>query len=170
MSWSAAILKALQESGVTLISHVPDKILGPLIAAAEASPHFRVVAAAREDEAVGIVAGAWLGGTLGIAMMQTSGFGNIPNVLASLVLPYQIPVLTMISERGRLGEFNACQVPMALATRPMLDALGILHHTLDDVDDAYFIVKRAVEQAALTQTTVAFVLSPLLTDRETVRP
>ena len=43
--------------------------------------------------------------------MQSSGFGNSVNALASLVVPYQLPVVLVISERGTLGEFNAVQVP-----------------------------------------------------------
>jgi sulfopyruvate decarboxylase TPP-binding subunit len=41
--------------------------------------------------------------------MQTSGFATLANVLASLAVPYQIPLLMIISERGTLGEFNLGQ-------------------------------------------------------------
>ena len=46
---------------------------------------------AREEEALGILSGAWMGGRRGAVLMQTSGFGTVANALASLVVPYQIP-------------------------------------------------------------------------------
>ena len=57
-----------------------------------------------------------MGGRRGAVLMQTSGFGTIPNALASLVVPYQIPVVMFVSERGTLGEFNqrGCKCQAAL--------------------------------------------------------
>ena len=57
----------------------------------------------------GIVSGAAMAGMRGIVLMQTSGFATLPNVLASLAVPYQIPVPMVVSERGTLGEFNIGQ-------------------------------------------------------------
>ncbi len=70
---------------------MPDNVLTPLIKGAAADNYFMSVCATREDEAVGVVAGAWMGGLRGVVMMQTSGFGVIPNALASLIVPSQIP-------------------------------------------------------------------------------
>ena len=78
-------------------------------------------AAAREEEAVGIATGAWMGGMLGVVLMQTSGFATLPNVLASLAVPYQIPLLMIISERGTLGEFNLGQAMVCRTMRPALN-------------------------------------------------
>ena len=72
--------------------------------------------------------GAWMGGTRGILLMQTSGFATLPNVIASLAVPFQIPVLMMVSERGTLGEFNIGQSLVAHTMRPVLECLGVEHH------------------------------------------
>ena len=47
--------------------------------------------------------------------------------------------------------------------RPVLDALGIAHHTLTDEATMPFTVDRSIKQAFMTQASVAFILSPLLT-------
>ena len=94
---------------------------------AEYDPFFTAFTATREEEAVGIVSGAWMGGMRGIVLMQTSGFATLPNVLASLPVPFQIPVLMMVSERGTLGEFNIGQAMVARTMRPALDSLGMEH-------------------------------------------
>ena len=45
-----------------------------------ADPFFTTFATSREEEALGIIAGAWMGGRRGILLMQTSGFATLPNV------------------------------------------------------------------------------------------
>ena len=72
---------------VKLIVYVPDRVFTPLIKALHADTFFTTFAATREEEALGIITGAWMGGMRGAVLMQTSGFATIPNALASLVVP-----------------------------------------------------------------------------------
>lgn len=81
--WHEIVNAALKANEVRLVTYVPDKVLTPLIAGLEHDPYFTVFATAREEEAVGIVCGAWMGGMRGVVLMQTSGFGTLPNALAS---------------------------------------------------------------------------------------
>ena len=162
-SWHGTIHDTLKRNEVRLVTYVPDRVLTPLIQSLHADPHFTTFGTTREEEAVGIVTGAWMGGMLGIVLMQTSGFGTLPNAIASLALPYQIPLLMLISERGTLGEFNLGQVLVCRTMRPVLDAMGVEHHTLTRLDETAFIVDRAITQAVATQAPVALILSPLLT-------
>jgi len=163
MSWSDTLLAILKENDVRLVSYVPDNVLTPLLAGVTADNYFLSLGATREDEAIGAVTGAYMAGLRGVAMMQTSGFALIANALASLVLPYQIPAIMVISERGTLGEFNIGQSLVARTMRPTLDALGITHHTLTDEATMPFMVDSSIKQAFSTQAPVAFILSPLLT-------
>jgi hypothetical protein len=94
MTRADRFLRTLKENEVRLVSYVPDNVLTPLIAGAAADNYFMSVGATREDEAVGTLAGAYMGGLRGVAMMQTSGFALIANALASLIVPYQIPAIT----------------------------------------------------------------------------
>ncbi len=161
--WAGTTIRCLKEQGIRLVTYVPDKILAPLITGVQEDPHFMSFSATREDEAVGIACGASLGGMPAVVLMQSSGFGNVPNALASLVAPYQIPITVIISERGVLGEFNAVQVPISRVIRPTLDALGIPHATLTRDDEVEFLVSRTLYQSRLTQQPAALLLSPVLT-------
>ena len=163
MTWSDAFLGIFKDNDVRLISYVPDNVLTPLIKAVAADNYFLAVVATREDEAIGAVTGAYMAGLRGVVMMQTSGFALLANALASLVVPYQIPAIMVISERGTMGEFNIGQLLVARTMRPTLDALGITHHTLTDLSTMPFIVDTSIKQAFSTQAPVAFILSPLLT-------
>lgn len=161
--WHEIIRRTLARNAVKLITYVPDKVLTPLIKALHADPFFTTFATTREDEALGIVTGAWMAGLHGAVLMQTSGFGTLPNAIASLALPYQIPALLFISERGTLGEFNLGQTLVCRTVRPVLDALAIETHAITRHDELEFIVDRSIKQAVATQAPVAFILSPLLT-------
>jgi sulfopyruvate decarboxylase TPP-binding subunit len=92
-------------------------------------------------------------------MMQVSGLGNSVNGLASLAIPYQIPFLMFISQRGELGEFNAAQIAMGRAARPVLDALDIQHFTLRRVDEVAILTDGAIKTAYTAQRPVALFLS-----------
>jgi sulfopyruvate decarboxylase alpha subunit len=169
MSWSESLLRCLKDNDVRLVTYVPDNVLTPLIKGAADDRYFTSIVATREDEALGIVAGAWMAGLHGVVLMQTSGFGVIPNALASLIVPYQIPAIVIVSERGTMGEFNLGQTLVARVMRPTLDALAVTHHTLTDADTLDFVVSRSIKQAVATQSPVVFILSPLLTGGKTFK-
>ncbi len=161
--WHEIVRDTLKANDVRLVTYVPDNVLKPLIAGVHADPFFTTFPTTREEEALGIVAGAWMGGMRGILLMQTSGFATLANVLASLAVAFQIPVLMMVSERGTLGEFNLGQALVARTMRPVLNALAVENHTITRLDELEFTVDRSVKQANATRAPVALILSPLLT-------
>lgn len=164
-SWDETVVRVLKANEVRLVTYVPDKVLSPLIQRIHADRYFTVISPAREEEAVGIVTGAYMAGLRGIVLMQTSGFATLPNALASLVVPYQIPLLMMISERGTLGDHQLGQSIVCSTMRPILQALHIEHHAIERPEDVEFIVERMIKQAYATQAAAAMILSPLLTSR-----
>ncbi|MGY3080994.1 sulfopyruvate decarboxylase TPP-binding subunit [Bradyrhizobium sp. LM6.10] len=129
-SWHGIVLQTLKRNEISLIPYVPDRVLTPLIKNLHADPFFTTFATTREEEAVGIVSGAWMGGRRAAVLMQTSGFATLANVLASLAVPYQIPLIMFVSERGTLGEFNYGQSLVCRTMRPVLDSLALEHHTI----------------------------------------
>jgi len=164
-TWDETLVRVFKANEIKLITYVPDKVLAPLIKRLHADDYFTVVCPAREEEAVGIVTGAYMGGLRGIVLMQTSGFATLPNALASLTVPYQIPLLMLISERGTLGDFQLGQVIVCRTMRPILNSLNIENYAIERQDDVEFIADRMIKQAYATQAAAAMILSPLLTAR-----
>jgi sulfopyruvate decarboxylase alpha subunit len=162
-AWYDIVLASLKANDVRLVVYVPDRVFTPLIEALHADAFFTTFAATREEEALGIITGAWMGGMRGAVLMQTSGFGTIPNALASLVVPCQIPALIFVSERGTLGEFNLGQALVCKTMRPVLNSLAVENITVTRQDEFAFIIDRSIKQAVATQAPVTFILSPLLT-------
>jgi sulfopyruvate decarboxylase subunit alpha len=135
--WAAGVADGLWAAGCRDVVYVPDNPLSHILAALGADhPEVRALLATREEEAVGIAAGLYLGGRRPALLMQSSGLGNTLNAIGSLLLAYQIPAVLVVSMRGDPGEWNWAQVPMGRAVPPILDAFGIQHLSIDRDEDA----------------------------------
>ncbi len=120
-----SIYHALKEAGVNLVTSVPCVNLKALLDLIESDDEITHIPVTREEEGIGICAGAYLGGASPAIIMQNSGLGNSINALASLNLLYRMPLLMILSHRGDLGERISAQVPMGQLTPRLLDSLGI---------------------------------------------
>src|SRR3981081_1765804 len=128
---SRAIYDALKASGVRLMSALPETWLGHLIRMAEEDPEMTLVRLAKEEEGVGISAGAHLAGTKSAMLMQNHGFLASVNGIVSSAQLYRIPLLMLITHRGEFGERARCQTDGVGLTIHVLDALRIPHTLLD---------------------------------------
>ena len=88
VGWHQIAVETLKRNSVDLVVYVPDNVLKPLIKAIHEDSYFTAFSATREEEAVGIVAGAFMAGRRGIVLMQTSGFATLANVIAYPELLY----------------------------------------------------------------------------------
>ncbi|MEW6672477.1 MAG: decarboxylase [Thermodesulfobacteriota bacterium] len=162
MEWPRIIVSLLKANEIRSLSFIPDTVIDRILKEAEKDPYFQFTTLAREEEGIGIITGEYLGGRYGALMMQSAGLGNCVNALASLAIPYQIPFLMLISQRGELGEFNACHVVMGKALRNILEALGIQHHTVSREDELETILGGAIKTAYTSEQPVAVILSTAL--------
>lgn len=163
MAWTDDALAGLKASDVDTVAHLPDSVVGPLIDRMEADDDFETVLVAREEEAVGILSGAWLGGRRGALVCQTSGLANTFNALGSLSKPWGLPFVGIVDRRGSIGEFNLAQTPAGYGMPDMLDALGIRNHCLHEGDDVAKYVRLAAKTAFDTQEPYVLLLEPTLT-------
>ncbi|MBR0672888.1 thiamine pyrophosphate-binding protein [Neoroseomonas soli] len=161
-TWHGILRQAFKDNDIRLVTYVPDNVLRPVIEGCHADPFFTTFPCAREEEAVGIVTGANMAGMRGVVLMQTSGFATLPNALASLPVAFQVPVVMVVSERGTMGEFNPGQAIVCRTMRPILDSMGIEHHTMSRLDEAAFVADRTIRQAFATRWPACLIISPLL--------
>jgi len=104
---------------------VPDSTLGTALKALQSDPRYLYVPAVREDNAVGVAVGAYLGGRNPVVFMQNSGLGHCLNALTSLVSLYKIPLLLVVGWRGA-DEFDAPEhILMGSASPSLLTAVGV---------------------------------------------
>ncbi len=129
---SRAVIDALVTGGWTFVASVPDKAVAALLDAVSADPRMTHVPCTREEEAIGLCAGAAFAGRRGVLITQNSGIGNAVNALTSLIAFYELPLLILVSQRGGSDERIAAQGPMGRATRPVLEACGVQPVDVDD--------------------------------------
>ena len=116
------IVKALENAGVNFYASVPCGLLDGVLKIISHEKSVTHVPVTREEEGVGVCAGAYLGGATPALLMQNSGLGNSVNALLSLTRLYQIGLLLVIGYRGRRGEEQIeAQMPMGTATTKLLD-------------------------------------------------
>lgn len=122
---SRLIYEALKACDVKIMSALPETWLVHLIRMAEEDSDVTLVRLAKEEEGIGISAGAHLAGVNSALLMQNHGFFAAINPIVSLALLYKIPLLMLISYRGTFGEKDPWQTQGGLATEPLLGALNI---------------------------------------------
>jgi sulfopyruvate decarboxylase alpha subunit len=162
--WAKGVSDGLWAAGCRDVVYVPDNPLSHILAALHAHhPEVRPLLATREEEAVGIAAGLYLGGRRPALLMQSSGVGNTLNAVGSLLLAYQVPTVLIVSMRGDPGEWNWAQVPMGRAVGPVLDAFGLQHLSIDRDEDARASVLAVASLAFATRVPAACLLPRRLT-------
>tara|TARA_B110000438_G_C15581184_1_gene549703 strand:+ start:135 stop:632 length:498 start_codon:yes stop_codon:yes gene_type:complete len=125
MKISHQILSNLKKGGVNFFLSVPCKLLANMISILENDKNIYYSSIPREEEGMGICAGAYLGNKLPCIMMQNTGIGNSVNSIVSLLQLYQIPVVFLISYRGTPGEQVGAQGGMGKVTEEILQTLRI---------------------------------------------
>lgn len=148
MNVSEEITRILKEENTRFIVSVPCKLLDELIRLVDADPEFTHVPVTREEEGIGICAGAFLGGELPVIMMQNSGLGNSINAIASLISLYGIPLIMIMSHRGTAGEKIKAQIPMGKMVPKLLEDMEIEYKIIlhgNDVGEIRKIIKKASE-------------------------
>ncbi len=143
-SLSNRIVDDLVNNEIGFVTTVPCKQLAGVIDAIEKSNQILHVPSNKEDEGMGLCAGAYMGGKRSCIIMQNTAIGVTINTLATLIQFYQIPLPMLISYRGEVGEKVACQVEMAVHTKALLNQLSIptFHfHRAEQVEELDGILK-----------------------------
>ena len=151
MTWYEDAVEALADRDIEVVAHLPDSVVAPLIERVEADDRFTSVPVAREEEAVGVLSGAWLGGRRGALVCQTSGLSNTLNAVGSLSKPWGLPFVGIVSRRGDLGEHNLAQVSGGYGMPRILDEMGVRNGRMDGSTDVGQVVRLAADTAFSTE-------------------
>ena len=151
------IVGGLKAAGIDLIASLPDINLSELLRVIEQDQNVLHVPVCREEEGIGICAGAYLVGKKCAAVMQNGGFFNSNNALVSTSLQYQIPLLLLIYYAGDIGDRTFSTT--GSMTEPVLNALGIRHYVLRETMQAAEVIKRAQVLSEDSKRPVALLLT-----------
>ena len=134
---------------------VPCKLLAGLLELLEKDNDILYTPVTREEEGVGILAGAYLAGRRPVIVLQNSGLGNSINAICSLLNYFHIPVVFIVSHRGTEGEKIDAQRPMGAATKALLDAAKVTYCEITSTKELA-TVKQAIDEAYSEERSVAF--------------
>jgi sulfopyruvate decarboxylase alpha subunit len=164
-SWPDAIHGHFRRVEVRQVGYVPDAGHSRLIARCRDDPAIADVVLTTEEEGVGLVAGAALGGQRAALLMQSSGVGNCINMF-SLLRNCGFGCILLVTMRGEFGEFNPWQVPMGSITEDVLRLSGFLTYRIDSADDVDDIVGAGCDMAFDGNLQIAILLSQRLIGRK----
>ena len=156
---SRVLYDALKQCGVGLVSALPETWLVHLIRMADDDPAMILVRLAKEEEGVGISAGARLAGVKSAMLMQNHGFLASINGIVSCAQLYRIPLLMLISYRGEFGERDPWQTEGGGVTEDLLRALRIPFSYLDRPDHVAPRIAKAQTLALSSNKPVALLLT-----------
>ena len=156
--WPAEVHQELKSAGVRVVGYVPDAGHKRLIELCHEDRRIRAVPLTTEEEGIGLVAGAWLGGEKSVLLMQSSGVGNLVNVLG-MIKVCRFPLVMIITMRGEQGEFNPWQVPMGENTARVLETMSVAVRQAGDAQTVAAHVHTAIGLAYETQGAQAVLIA-----------
>lgn len=151
------LVDSLKKAGVDFVATLPDLKVVELIRAIDKDPALKHVPLCREEEGVGICAGAYLTGKKPAMVMQNAGLLNSCNALTTTCLQFQIPVLLLIYYAGDFGDRGFATV--GSVTEPVLDALGLRTYILRKPDEVEQTIRGAQILAEDSRRPVAILLT-----------
>jgi len=153
------LIAILKKAAVNFTASLPcEKIKVLLEMVAESFFH---VPLTREEEGVGICAGAALSGKKPAMFVQSSGIGNMINALLSLTESYELPLTIFVSMRGKYKEKIMAQVPMGKRLTNILYGAAI-NHTVINLRDDFRLIEKKIADVYEQNKIHAFLLSPAL--------
>jgi len=165
LHWPDAIYAQFRRVRIRQVGYVPDAGHSRLIELCVKDPDICDVLLTTEEEGVGLVAGAALGGQRAALLMQSSGVGNCINMF-SLLKNCGFPCLVLVTMRGEFAEFNPWQVPMGSITEASLKLCGFLTYRVEEPDDVDDVVSGGCDMAFNGNLPVAVLLSQRLIGRK----
>ena len=151
------LYETIKESGINLILSLPCILLKGLLNLINDKNEIQHIPVTREEEGVGIAAGAYICGKTPAILMQNSGLGNSINAIKSLLELYKIPVVFIMSHRGAEGEKILAQIPMGQLTPDLLDLLNIQKFIIDSIETINE-VKNAIDISKKSKNSVGIFL------------
>ncbi|MFW9830941.1 MAG: sulfopyruvate decarboxylase subunit beta [Candidatus Thorarchaeota archaeon] len=159
MTLPSQIIHQLERNGITFCALYPGAKIQQLYDLM--SKRLQSISVSKEEEGVGICAGASLAGANSCMLIQSTGFGNMINALCSLTLTYELPLLILASWRGIYKESIPAQVRLGKSLPNILKAIGCHLHIIKKPADLSKI-ENAAQQAYQNNSLQAVLISPQL--------
>ncbi|HSQ14358.1 MAG TPA: hypothetical protein VLM90_15110 [Candidatus Deferrimicrobium sp.] len=128
------VVAGLKQAGIDFVAYLPETRLSEILPVLKADNSFMLVPVASEAEAVGIAAGASLGGKQPALYMEGTGLFVSSYNLLTLGERYGVPMLLLISYIGGMDDRRGTFLYSHYGTHmvPQLEALGIQYEIVKE--------------------------------------
>jgi len=154
---AALLVAGLKKAGIDFVATLPDEKMLEVIRAVETDKELKHVPLCREEEGIGICAGAYLAGKKTAIIMQNAGFLNSCNALTTTSIQFQIPILMLIYYAGDIGDRGF--TTLGAVTEPVLHAMGFRSYILRQREEIDEILRGAQILADDSKKPVAVLLT-----------
>ena len=144
--------------GINFVSGVPCGVLRHIIENFNDEETIIHVPVNRESEAVGLASGAYFAGKVPAVYMQNSGLFVASNDIASLLIPYKIPIFFMVSYRGCKGEDAVQHLVTGRATEKLLSLFNLPFVVFEERHDISILLKSMFEKMHKTKLPIFLLL------------
>src|SRR5258707_7611662 len=132
---SRRIADELAACGVRLVASLPDNWLTGVIDAVDRDDRFVHIPVNREESAIGLCSGAYMGAMGCAALMGASGFMTVIYAITQINYTYVIPLFLLLTLRGGVGDHHKHHVSNSLYLRPVLDAISLPYQIIESASD-----------------------------------
>lgn len=156
---AAEILTSLKEAGVDFIATLTEANLHDLIMLIGEDPAVQHVPVTREEEGIGVCAGAYLGGKKPAMVMMNAGFLLSANALATVCIHPGIAILMLIGHSGGVGEENPGHGTVGRLTEPVLQGLNLVYEKVGRFEEIRPAIRDSQILARSSRQPVAILLN-----------
>ncbi len=140
------VVAGLKLAGIDFVAYLPETRLSEILPPLKADESFMLVPVASEAEAVGIAAGASLGGKQPAIYMEGTGVFVSAYNLLTVGERFGVPMLLLVSYIGSMDDRRSTFLYSHYGTHmiPQLAALGLQYEIVHDDDNIEVKIKNAV--------------------------
>ena len=125
------IADELAACDVRLVASLPDNWLMGLITAIDADKRFVHVRVNREESAIGLCSGAYMGALGSAALMGASGFMTVVYAITKINYTYEIPLFLILTLRGAVGDRHKHHISNGLYLRSVIEGINMPYQVID---------------------------------------
>jgi sulfopyruvate decarboxylase subunit alpha len=156
------IADELAKTGIKLVASLPDNWINQLIVEIDQDERFKHVPVNREESAIGLCSGAYMGGMGSCALMGASGFMTVIYAMTKINYSYEIPMMIMITLRGAFGDHHKHHVSNGLYLQPVMQAIDVPYVIVDKPDEIKEIGRAYRHSRTFNRPTVVALTRDLL--------
>ena len=157
-----AITDELASCGVKLVASLPDNWVAELIECLDQDERFIHVPVNREESAIGLCSGAFMGAMGSAALMGASGLMTVIYAVTKINYSYEIPLLILTTLRGAPGDHHKHHISNGLYLLPVLDAISLPYMIVNDLSEVSMISRAFHHSGTFSRPVVVALTRDLL--------